>query len=163
MAINPFLSFATGALRRREYIRDERAESAGELLDVVSDYFFTQTFPAEQAAIKNDNELYNSISTEYTPQVAEGLYKMGYISSAKGNLLKLKDMTCIVITHRVETKDFFELPRFPINEKYGEIKRFKTLMNTLPFKYKEITPADRYLLQSQNPPNVKIQINVLFV
>ena len=92
MAINPFLSFATGALRRREDIRDERAESAGELLDVVSDYYFTQTFPAEQAAIKNDNELYNSISTEYTPQVAEGLYKMGYISSAKGNLLKLKDL-----------------------------------------------------------------------
>ena len=30
-------------------------------------------------------------------------------------------------------------------------------MNTLPFKYKEITPADRYLLQSQNPPNVKIK------
>ena len=24
------------------------------------------------------------------------------------NLLKLKDMTCIVITHRVETKDFFD-------------------------------------------------------
>ena len=32
-----------------------------------------------------------------------------------------------------ETKDLWELPRFPINEKYGEIKRFKTLMNTLPF------------------------------
>ena len=42
MAINPFLSFATGALRRREDIRDERAESAGELIDVVSDYFFNQ-------------------------------------------------------------------------------------------------------------------------
>ena len=27
-----------------------------------------------------------------------------------------------------ETKDFWELPRFPINEKYGELKRFKTLM-----------------------------------
>jgi hypothetical protein len=92
MAINPFLSFATGALRRREDIRDERAESAGELLDVVSDYYFTQTFPAEQAAIKNDNELYKSIATEYNDQVAEGLSKMGYISAAKGNLLKLKDL-----------------------------------------------------------------------
>ena len=27
-----------------------------------------------------------------------------------------------------ETKDLFELPRFPINEKYGELNRFKTLM-----------------------------------
>ena len=55
-----------------------------------------------------------------------------------------------------ETKDLFELPRFPINEKYGELNRFKTLMKTLPFKYNKITPEDRYLLQSKNPPNVKI-------
>ena len=55
-----------------------------------------------------------------------------------------------------ETKDFYELPRFPINEKYGEIKRFKSLTKTLPFKYKKITPDEKYLLQSKNPPNVKI-------
>ena len=29
-------------------------------------------------------------------------------------------------------------------------------MKTLPFKYKKITPEDRYLLQSKNPPNIKI-------
>ena len=56
-----------------------------------------------------------------------------------------------------ETKDLWELPRFPINEKYGEIKRFKTLMKTLPLKYKNISPQDRYLLQSKNPPNVEIE------
>ncbi len=55
-----------------------------------------------------------------------------------------------------ETKDLWELPRFPINEKYGELDRFKTLMKTLPLKYKKITPQDKYLLQSQNPPSVKI-------
>ena len=36
-----------------------------------------------------------------------------------------------------ETKDFYELPRFPINEKYGELKRFNSLTKTLPFKYKK--------------------------
>tara|TARA_B100000674_G_C37781400_1_gene887359 strand:+ start:23 stop:1069 length:1047 start_codon:yes stop_codon:yes gene_type:complete len=56
-----------------------------------------------------------------------------------------------------ETKDLWELPRFPINEKYGELERFKTLMRTLPFKYRKIEPQDRYLLQSKNPPKVKIQ------
>ncbi len=55
-----------------------------------------------------------------------------------------------------ETKDFWELPRFPINEKYGKIERFKTLMKTLPLKYKSITPEDKYLLQSKNPPKVEI-------
>ena len=58
-----------------------------------------------------------------------------------------------------ETKDRWGLPRFPINEKYGELKRFKTLMKTLPFKYKSITPKDRYLLQSDNPPTIKIEFD----
>ena len=37
-----------------------------------------------------------------------------------------------------ETKDLWELPRFPINEKYGKLERFKTLMKTLPLKYKKL-------------------------
>ena len=56
-----------------------------------------------------------------------------------------------------ETKDFYELPRFPINEKYGEIKRFTSLTKTLPFKYKKIFPQEKYLLQNKNPPIVKIK------
>jgi peptidoglycan/xylan/chitin deacetylase (PgdA/CDA1 family) len=55
-----------------------------------------------------------------------------------------------------ETKDFYELPRLPINEKYGEYKRFNSLMKTLPFKFKEIYPNEKYLLQNKNPPKVKI-------
>ena len=56
-----------------------------------------------------------------------------------------------------ETKDFYELPRYPINEKYGEIKRFNSLTKTLPFKYKRILPEEKYLLQNKNPPEVKIE------
>ena len=56
-----------------------------------------------------------------------------------------------------ETKDFYELPRYPINEKYGEVKRFKSLTKTLPFKFKEIFPDEKYLTQIKNPPNVKIE------
>ena len=55
------------------------------------------------------------------------------------------------------TKDFYELPRFPINEKYGELKRFTSLTKTLPFKYKKILPEEKYLLISKNPPQVKIE------
>ena len=55
------------------------------------------------------------------------------------------------------TKDFYELPRFPINEKYGELKRFKSLTKTLPFKYKKIYPEEKYLLDKNNPPNVIIE------
>ena len=56
-----------------------------------------------------------------------------------------------------ETKNYYEFPRFPINEKYGEIKRFNSLIKTLPFKYKKIYPEEKYLIKSKNPPNVIIE------
>jgi len=55
------------------------------------------------------------------------------------------------------TKDFLELPRFPINEKYGELKRFKFILQTLPFPYKSIEPENKYLKNDNNPPEVKIK------
>ncbi len=55
------------------------------------------------------------------------------------------------------TKNFFEMPRFPINEKYGETERFKTILKTLPFPYKSIQPEEKYISNENNPPKVKIQ------
>jgi len=55
------------------------------------------------------------------------------------------------------TKKKLELPRFPINEKYGEIKRFKSILRTLPFPYEYILPDDKYLTKNNNPPEVKIK------
>ena len=55
-----------------------------------------------------------------------------------------------------KTKDKFELPRFPINEKYGKEKRFKNLLKTIPFPYQKILPEEKYLTDQNNPPNVKI-------
>ena len=55
-----------------------------------------------------------------------------------------------------QTKNKFELPRFPINEKYGKTERFKNLMKTIPFPYKKITPEERYIDDNNNPPDVKI-------
>ncbi len=55
-----------------------------------------------------------------------------------------------------QTKNKFELPRFPINEKYGNEERFKNLLKTIPFPYKNITPDEKYLVSNDNPPNVKI-------
>ena len=57
-----------------------------------------------------------------------------------------------------ETKDFYELPRFSINEKYGEIKRFELILKTIPFKYKLITPTEKYINNTNNPPEIIIQL-----
>ena len=55
------------------------------------------------------------------------------------------------------TKNYFEMPRFPINEKYGETKRFRTILKTLPFPFKSIQPENRYISDINNPPKVNIQ------
>jgi len=54
-------------------------------------------------------------------------------------------------------KDKFELPRFPINEKYGELKRFKSIINYFPLEYKEIFPKEKYLTQENNPPEFEVK------
>ena len=56
-----------------------------------------------------------------------------------------------------ETKNLFELPRFPINEKYGEQKRFKMILNTLPLQYKTIEPEEKYINSLLNPPKIIIE------
>jgi peptidoglycan/xylan/chitin deacetylase (PgdA/CDA1 family) len=53
-------------------------------------------------------------------------------------------------------KDKFELPRFPINEKYGELKRFKLIINYFPLEYKKIFPEEKYLSQENNPPKFEV-------
>jgi hypothetical protein len=56
-----------------------------------------------------------------------------------------------------ETKDFYELPRFPINEKYGELKRFKIILKTIPLKVKSIYPVEKYINNTNNPPDVVVE------
>ena len=54
-------------------------------------------------------------------------------------------------------KDKFELPRFPINEKYGELKRFKSIINYFPLEYKKIFPEEKQLFKDTNPPEFKVE------
>jgi len=54
-------------------------------------------------------------------------------------------------------KDKFELPRFPINEHYGEIDRFKSIINTFPLEYDRIFPKEKKLTQKNNPPKFEVK------
>ena len=53
-------------------------------------------------------------------------------------------------------KDRFELPRFPINEKYGDLERFKFLIKLLPLQYINIEPEEKLLTINNNPPKMKV-------
>ena len=54
-------------------------------------------------------------------------------------------------------KDRYELPRFPINEKYGDLKRFEFLINLYPLQYKILSPDEKYLTNNKNPPKFFIE------
>ena len=54
-------------------------------------------------------------------------------------------------------KDRYELPRFPINEKYGDLKRFKFLINLNPLQYKVLYPNEKYLTNNNNPPKFLVE------
>ena len=53
-------------------------------------------------------------------------------------------------------KNRYELPRFPINEKYGDLKRFKFLVNLYPLQYKNLYPEDKYITFN-NPPKLSVE------
>ncbi len=54
-------------------------------------------------------------------------------------------------------KEKFQLPRFPINENYGEIKRFKSIIKTYPLEYKKLFPVEKKIFNNNNPPDFKVE------
>ena len=54
-------------------------------------------------------------------------------------------------------KDRFELPRFPINENYGKIKRFRSIINSFPLEYKKLMPEEKKLDNKNNPPEFIVE------
>ena len=100
--------------------------------------------------IFNENIGYNPIYFSY-PFGEYSLEQKNYISSqfdfAFGQNSGVIDLN----------KDRYELPRFPINEKYGDLERFSFLLKLNPLEYKNILPNDKYVLKNNNPPKTTIE------
>ncbi len=54
-------------------------------------------------------------------------------------------------------KEKFQLPRFPINENYGEIERFTSIIKTYPLEYKKLLPIEKKLKKLNNPPTFSVE------
>ena len=54
-------------------------------------------------------------------------------------------------------KSRHQLPRFPINEKYGDLERFKFSINLYPLQYKILHPNEKYLTKKNNPPEFLVE------
>ncbi len=54
-------------------------------------------------------------------------------------------------------KEKFQLPRFPINENYGKVDRFRTIIKTYPLEYKKLLPVEKKLNKKNNPPIFSVE------
>ena len=54
-------------------------------------------------------------------------------------------------------KNQHELPRFPINEKYGDLNRFKFLIKLQPLIFKKLSPSEKYVTDDNNPPKFSVE------
>ena len=54
-------------------------------------------------------------------------------------------------------KEKFQLPRFPINENYGEMERFSSIIKTYPLEYKSLLPEEKELSKFNNPPSFSVE------
>ena len=54
-------------------------------------------------------------------------------------------------------KDKYELPRFPINENYGDLKRFNSILNSFPLEYDKLFPEEKKLSDKKNPPEFRVK------
>ena len=116
---------------------------------------------------KTDNEITNDINlsiADFKKNLGYNSlffsYPFGEYSNSFKNIIKNYGFKYAFGQHSGvvdETKDFYELPRFSINEKYGEIKRFELILKTIPLKFKLITPTEKYINNTNNPPEVIVE------
>ena len=161
----PFILFvSTEAIGKNGYMTWEQIrEVTSSNLVTIGNHSHTHEYLIDwkDSEIKSDLETSIKIFKEelgYSPEIFS--YPFGEYSSNLKKIVSDFNFKFAFGQHSGvidPTKDFLELPRFPINEKYGEIKRFRSILKTLPFPYKGITPENRYLKKDENPPKVKIK------
>ena len=107
-----------------------------------------------------DIEIANKIFTEkigYIPSLFS--YPFGEYSEFMRQYIS-KNFTCAFGQHSGVidvNKEKFQLPRFPINENYGELKRFTSIIKAYPLEYRKLLPLEKKLDKSNNPPSFSVE------
>jgi peptidoglycan/xylan/chitin deacetylase (PgdA/CDA1 family) len=117
------------------------------LIDNDNDFFISDIKKANEIFLKNLGYIPNLFSYpfgEYSKFMSD--YIAQNFNYAFGQHSGVIDLN----------KDKFELPRFPINEKYGQLKRFNSIINSFPLEYEQLLPLEKKLTIENNPPNFKV-------
>ena len=120
------------------------------------DYLINFTFDEFKSDIDKSIKIFTN-NLGYNPRYFS--YPFGEYSLKQKNYIKNKfDIAFGQHSGVIDiNKDFYELPRFPINEKYGDLDRFKFLLNLYPLEYKSISIKDMLILEKNNPPKFHIK------
>ena len=124
------------------------SHSHGYLIDNDNDFFISDIKKANEIFLKNLGYIPNLFSYpfgEYSKFMRD--YIAQNFNYAFGQHSGVIDLN----------KDKFELPRFPINEKYGQLKRFNSIINSFPLEYEQLLPLEKKLTIENNPPNFKVK------
>ena len=118
------------------------------LIDKTGDEFISDIEKANEIFLKNLGYIPNLFSYPFGEY---SKFMKDYIS--KNFKLSFGQHSGVIDVN----KDKFELPRFPINEKYGEIKRFRSIINYFPLEYKSLKPEEKKLEKENNPPIFSVE------
>ena len=124
------------------------SHSHGYLIDVDNNLFISDIEKANKIFLKNLGYIPNLFSYPFGEY---SKFMRNYISEnfdfAFGQHSGVIDLN----------KDKFELPRFPINENYGDLKRFDSIINSFPLEYKQLLPLEKKLSVKNNPPDFQVK------
>ncbi len=56
--------------------------------------------------------------------------------------------------------DMYSIPRFPVNERFGNLDRFKLISNSIALPVSDVIPREPTLLNTQNPPSFGFTVDV---
>ena len=160
----PFILFvSTEPVGKNGYMNwDEIKEISKSDIGLIGHHSHTHEYLIDMPKTEfiNDIEIANKIFKQklgYIPSIFSypfgeySLYMKKYI--AKNFKIAFGQHSGIIDLN----KDKFELPRFPINEKYGELKRFKSIINYHPLEYKKLIPEEKMINEENNPPTLIVE------
>ena len=160
----PFILFvSTEPVGNRGYMTWEQIrEVEKEKFAVIGHHSHSHEYLIDKSneVFKEDIETANRIFNEkigYVPSLFS--YPFGEYSEFMRNYIS-KKFTYAFGQHSGVidvNKEKFQLPRFPINENYGELKRFTSIIKTYPLEYKELLPVEKKLNKSNNPPLFSVE------
>jgi hypothetical protein len=159
----PFILFvSTEPVGNKGYMTwDQIKEVEKESFAIIGHHSHTHEYLIEKSDEEfiNDIEIANSIFKSklgYVPDLFS--YPFGEYSEFMRNYIS-NNFTFAFGQHSGVidvNKEKFQLPRFPINEKYGEIERFTSIIKTYPLEYKNLLPKEKKLKKINNPPNFSV-------